>query len=130
MRRAAAVLVLVVTALQAALLAGCEEERAVVLPGAAGGERHLGRQLLNRYGCAACHRIHGLREYQGQSGPPLERIAYRNYLAGVLPNTPQNMVRWIMHPRAISPGTAMPDLGVNAAEARAMAAYLYQQEGP
>jgi mono/diheme cytochrome c family protein len=35
-----------------------------------------------------------------------------------------------MHPRAISAGTAMPELGVSEAEARDMAAYLYQQVSP
>jgi cytochrome c2 len=112
------------------LLSACEEDRAVVSPAASSGNRYAGKALLNSYGCAACHRIRGLREHEGQSGPPLERIAFRNYLAGVLPNTPDNLVRWIRQPRVVSPGTAMPDLGVNAAEARDMAAYLYQQELP
>jgi cytochrome c len=36
-------------------------------------------------------------------------------------------MRWIMHPRAYSPNTAMPELGVTQPEARDMAAYLYSQ---
>jgi hypothetical protein len=32
-----------------------------------------------------------------------------------------------MHPRAYSPNTAMPELGVTQPEARDMAAYLYSQ---
>jgi cytochrome c2 len=111
-------------------LGGCDADRAAVPPAQRQGNRYIGRDLLLSYGCVACHRIAGLREAQGQSGPALERIAYRSYIGGVLPNTQDNMVRWIMRPRAVSPGTAMPDLGVSEDEARHMAAYLYQQVSP
>jgi mono/diheme cytochrome c family protein len=113
-------------------LGGCDgdRDRAAVPPSQREGNRYVGRDLLLAYGCVACHRIRGLREAEGQSGPALERIAYRSYIGGVLPNTQHNMVRWIMHPRAISPGTAMPELGVSESEARDMAAYLYQQVPP
>lgn len=111
-----------------ALLAACSEERAAVPPAERSGNRYVGKQLLERYGCAACHRIQGMPLNDSQAGPPLERIARASYVAGVLPNTQQNLERWIMHPRAVSPGTSMPDLGVSAAEARDMAAYLYSQE--
>jgi cytochrome c2 len=122
MKRAAACLLL------SGLLAGCDQDRAAVPPAQRSGNGHAGQQLLLRYGCVACHRIPGLPDAQGQAGPPLERMAYRSYIGGVLPNTQQNMVRWIMHPRDVSPGTAMPELGVSADEARDMAAYLYRQE--
>jgi cytochrome c2 len=112
------------------LMAGCEQDRAAVPPAERSGNRYVGRTLLLAYGCAACHHIRGLPDADGQSGPDLERIAYRSYLGGVLPNTQANMQRWIMHPRAISAGTAMPELGVSEAEARDMAAYLYQQVSP
>ena len=58
-------------------------------------------------------------------GPPLGRIATREYIAGMLPNTPANMVRWLRHPAEVNPRTAMPDLGVTERDARDMAAYLY-----
>lgn len=48
----------------------------------------------------------------------------RVYLAGVLPNTPENLVRWIYDPRGVSPRSAMPNTGVSEAEAREIAAYL------
>ena len=47
------------------------------------------------------------------------------YLAGVLSNTPDNMVTWIMHPQQIAPGSAMLELGVSERDARDIAAYLY-----
>jgi len=46
-------------------------------------------------------------------------------IAGELPNVPDNLVRWIMNPPAIEPGTAMPDLGLSKQQARDIAAYLY-----
>jgi cytochrome c1 len=45
----------------------------------------------------------------------------------VVPNSAGNLEQWIMHPRSLSPKTAMPELGVTQAEARDMAAYLYSQ---
>jgi cytochrome c2 len=35
------------------------------------------------------------------------------------------MMVWIQHPQRVSPGTAMPELGVTAADSRDMAAFLY-----
>jgi cytochrome c2 len=37
------------------------------------------------------------------------------------------MIRWIVNPRAVNPGTAMPVTGISPAEARHVAAYLYAQ---
>jgi cytochrome c1 len=36
-------------------------------------------------------------------------------------------MKWIQHPQAINPKTAMPELGVTEAQARDIAAYLYSQ---
>lgn len=110
------------------LLVACgEREGTQTPPGPVSGNRQLGKALLADYGCAACHRINGIAPRPGLVGPPLQDIAKASYIAGVLPNTEDNMVRWIMHPREVSPGTAMPDLGVSAEQARDMAAYLYKQ---
>jgi cytochrome c2 len=61
----------------------------------------------------------------GKVGPPLEGIAGRVYLGGVLPNTPENMASFIRAPHKADPRTAMPDMGVTEAHARDMVAYLY-----
>jgi cytochrome c len=47
------------------------------------------------------------------------------YVAGVLTHSPENLTFWIANPKRADPLTAMPDLGVNEAEARDIAAYLY-----
>ena len=90
-----------------------------------GGDAQRGRQLIPQYGCGACHTIPGIDGAKGQVGPPLNGIADRAYLAGVLSNTPNNMVTWIMHPQQIPPGSAMLELGVSERDARDIAAYLY-----
>jgi cytochrome c1 len=51
-------------------------------------------------------------------------LAGRVYLGGVLTNSPDHLVRWIVNPRAVSPKTAMPVTGISDAEARHVAAYL------
>ena len=58
-------------------------------------------------------------------GPPLGDIASRMFIAGVLPNQPANMVRWIRNPQGVDSLTAMPNLGVSERDARDIAGYLY-----
>lgn len=55
---------------------------------------------------------------------PLEGIAGRMYISGVLTNTPQHIIRWIQEPRSIDSATAMPNVGVTEDDARHIAAYL------
>jgi cytochrome c1 len=57
--------------------------------------------------------------------PSLEAFARRTFIAGVVPNTPTNLVRWVIDPTSIEPRTAMPVLGLSQAEAQDVAAYLY-----
>jgi cytochrome c2 len=58
-------------------------------------------------------------------GPPLDHFAYRVYIAGMLPNTPDNLMHWIQKPQEVVPRNAMPDMGVNEKDSRDIAAYLY-----
>jgi putative membrane protein len=52
-------------------------------------------------------------------------LSQRVFIAGVLPNTADNLVNWIVQPRTYSPGSAMPVTGISKAEARDIAAWLY-----
>jgi cytochrome c len=90
-----------------------------------GGDPDRGRQALAQYGCPTCHIIPGIAEANGLVGPPLDRFASRVYIGGVVPNTPGNLVAWLMDPPAIDPMTAMPATGITEPEARDVAAYLY-----
>ena len=94
---------------------------------AVGGDAVKGGRLIARYGCAACHDIPGIRPRGAKVGPPLEGLATRPFLAGQVRNRPDRLIAWITDPKAIEPGTAMPDLGVSEAEARDIATYLYAQ---
>ena len=84
-----------------------------------------GKTLIREYGCSTCHVVPGVPGARGTVGPPLDQLRQKSYIAGVLPNNPQNLVYWTQHPREASPETAMPDLDVVQRDARDIAAYLY-----
>jgi cytochrome c2 len=84
-----------------------------------------GKTAIAKYGCGSCHTIAGIGNARGLVGPPLTGIAARMYVAGVLPNTPDNIVRWIRNPKAVDEKTLMPALDVSDQDAVDIAAYLY-----
>lgn len=86
------------------------------------------KNVFRQYACDSCHRIDGVVGADSHSGPPLTDWGRRKYIAGVLPNTRENLVRWIVDPRDVSPQTLMPDLEVSEAHARVMSAYLLGME--
>lgn len=88
------------------------------------GEVAQGREIIRDLGCSACHTIPGVPGPYGQIGPSLDGFASRRYIGGVLPNTSDNLLRWLQDPPAISPQTVMPNIGISEAEARDIAAYL------
>jgi cytochrome c2 len=90
-----------------------------------GGDPARGVALIRDYGCGACHQVPGVVNADGLIGPPLANIGVRVYLAGMLRNTPDNMMLWLRHPQQIVPGNIMPDMGMTAPDARDIAAYLY-----
>lgn len=101
---------------------------AVPVQDAGAGDAAAGRQALQQYLCATCHVIGGIPGATRHVGPPLDGIARRQYIAGVLPNTPANLAHWIRKPTEIDPLSAMPDLGVTEKDARDIAAFLYTLE--
>lgn len=105
--------------------AACEDPEPPPHLRVAGGDPDRGATAIVAYGCGGCHTIPGIRSARGTVGPPLTDFATRGYVAGVLPNWPRHLVRWIVDPPAISPQTAMPALGVSEQESRDIAAYLY-----
>jgi cytochrome c2 len=84
-------------------------------------------EIFRRYGCAGCHEIPGIAGADGKVGGSLSDIRKRVYVGGVLNNTSENLVRWIVSPQTFSPRTAMPVTGISEAEARDVAAYLYSR---
>ncbi len=106
-------------------LLGCSREGSRTETIVVGGDAERGRVALDGFGCGTCHLIPGVRSARGMVGPPLSHFALRAYIAGQLPNQPENLLLWLQDPQAVEPGTAMPDLGVGLPVARDMAAYLY-----
>ena len=108
------------------MVCGCDdatkEQQAAAMTG---GDVHRGKDAINLHGCASCHRIPGIPGARGLVGPPLDQIADRAYIGGVLRNTPDNMLRWLRNPPAVDDKTAMPNLHLSDADARDIASYLY-----
>lgn len=107
-------------------LLGCADED--LYSGAAqltGGDPRRGHAAIHTHGCSSCHTIPGVDGADALVGPPLDHLASRTYIGGVLPNTPDNLVRWILDPPGVDPKTAMPNLHVSEQDARDIAGYLY-----
>ena len=113
-----------VAALAALALAGCGVRASGPVRPAI-GDAHRGEIWISREGCGACHIIPGVMQAQGLVGPPLIHFSQRTIVAGYLPNTPANLVRWIQHPQELAPGNAMPDGHLTDQQTRDIAAYLY-----
>ncbi len=109
----------------ATLLSACASAPAATNWANFGGEPDRGAVLIGRYSCGACHQIPGIADADGLVGPPLGTFARRTVIAGLLPNTPSNLVLWLRHPQSVTPGNAMPDLGLTDTQARDIAAFLY-----
>ncbi len=89
-----------------------------------GSDAGRGQRLLMQYQCGSCHAIPGVSAARGVQGPSLEAFGKRSYIAGRIPNRADALARWISAPQSLVPDTAMPSMGVSAADARDMAAYL------
>lgn len=111
--------------LGAATLTGCVGGQSPSTRGVAmSGSPAQGRRLIVTYGCGSCHTIPGIYTARGVVGPPLYFFGRRTMIAGELPNSPENLVRWLRDPRAVEPATAMPALGLSEQQAQDIAAYL------
>jgi mono/diheme cytochrome c family protein len=94
-----------------------------------GGDPNAAPALIIRFGCAGCHAISGVAEAAGRLGPPLNNLARQGYVGGVVPNTTDNLIQWIVDPRSIDPMSAMPRTGISTSESRDIAAYLLSLRG-
>ena len=101
-------------------LAGCN----VFGSSQASDAQKRGADLIIANGCGTCHAIPGIAGARGNVGPPLDHIGTRVFIAGMLRNTPDNMVAWLKNPQAVIPGNAMPNMNLNDAQARDITAYL------
>lgn len=114
-----------ILAMAAIIVAACSRDSGKGAAALTGGDPKRGEAAIRSYGCGTCHQIPGVPGATGNVGPSLEHIAVRSYLHGKESNTPETLTRWIQHPQQREPGNAMPDMHVNDADARDIAAYLY-----
>jgi len=108
-----------------AFLSGCGANAEHTAEVTTGGDVHRGAVAIAHYGCGSCHTIPGISGATGRVGPPLNGIATRTYVAGMLQNTPANLERWIENPQSVVPNNAMPNLGLSHQDAIDIAGYLY-----
>lgn len=120
------VLLSLASAILVIMVVACDAGRAtrVYSVSTIGNAKH-GKELITGYGCGACHLIPGIHAARGMVGPPLICFSQRTMIAGELPNTPENLARWIENPKAVEPHTAMPNLGLTEDQAYDVTAYLY-----
>jgi cytochrome c len=111
--------------LGAAALFGCDRESVPTELRVIGGDPEAGRDAVARIACGVCHHIPGVRGAHGVVGPPLTEFGRRQFIAGVVPNRPAMLVRWVKDAPSIAPNTGMPGLPLTEEEARHVAAYLY-----
>ena len=111
----------------AAITAQAGEQRPAPMPVRGGADAQRGKLALTQYACQACHLIPGVTGPDTHVGPQLKDLARRKFIAGSLPNTHDNLVRWIRDPAQLQPLTAMPQMDVTESDARDMAAYLLAQ---
>lgn len=84
-----------------------------------------GQELFLANGCGACHMIRGTPA-KGVLGPDLTHVGSRLSIgAGMLPNNPATLLRWIARTEQVKPGVLMPSFAMLPDEdLRALAAYM------
>ncbi len=96
------------------------------------GDAEDGMELFEKKGCVACHKV-AEDGPGGEIGPLLFGIgdpATRPQLAAStgdaegIPNTPENIWRWVKYPNDIKPGTEMAPQPLTPEEAADLVAYL------
>jgi len=83
-----------------------------------------GAEVFKEKNCVNCHPIAGLTT-RGRVAPDLTHVGSRATLAAdTLPNTPENLAKWLQNPQNVKRGVNMPDTGLNTDQIKDMVAYL------
>jgi cytochrome c oxidase subunit 2 len=87
-------------------------------------EAAKGEAVFMHSACINCHTVAGTAA-TGRFGPDLTHLASRDTIAsGAIPNTPDNLRKWIDDPNTMKPGCLMPAMHLNARDLDAVTAYL------
>jgi len=93
-------------------------------PAIADTQVSAGRSAFLAQSCINCHRVRGTAA-QGGYAPDLTHLMSRQTLAsGMIPNTPENLRRWVADPQPIKPGCLMPAFGLGDREREDIVRYL------
>ena len=85
---------------------------------------HPGRDLFVSLSCINCHTVSGTPAV-GTFGPDLSHLMSRQTPgAGLIPNTEDNLRRWIKEPQTVKPGNLMPNMQLSERELDQVVAYL------
>lgn len=83
-----------------------------------------GEQLFRSLTCINCHTVRGV-DPGGTAGPDLTHFASRaEFGSGVVPNTPENLRRWIQNPQLVKFGAKMPDFKLKPDQIDSLVAYI------
>ncbi len=83
-----------------------------------------GRAIFQKNACINCHTIAGT-EATGHFGPDLTHLMSRDTIAsGALPNTRDNLQKWIENPDSLKPGALMPAMKLDNHDLNAVTSYL------
>jgi cytochrome c oxidase subunit 2 len=99
-------------------------EQAAPSPPPATEAARRGEAAFEAAGCASCHAVRGTAA-DGDLGPDLTHLASRRTLgAGTLPNTPEDLARWVADPQEAKPGNLMPAIPLSTDQLQDLLAYL------
>jgi cytochrome c oxidase subunit 2 len=83
-----------------------------------------GQQVFLRNTCVNCHTVQGTAA-AGRVGPDLTHFGSRQTLgAGIEPNTPEVLRRWVQNAQSVKPGVLMPAYSFSDDDLTALVAYL------
>ena len=87
-------------------------------------DAHDGRLVFEQQACINCHTVAGTVA-NGRYGPDLTHLMSRETLAsGAMPNTPENLKKWIDDPNIFKPGCLMPAMHLTDRQDAQITAYL------
>jgi cytochrome c oxidase subunit 2 len=93
-------------------------------PARTSGPTSDGQRIFESTACVDCHTVAGTPA-RGRFGPNLTHLMSRETIAaGAIPNTHENLRRWIQDPDSFKPGSRMPAMGLSSREYDAVASYL------
>jgi cytochrome c oxidase subunit 2 len=79
----------------------------------AAGNIENGRKLVTTGACIGCHTVSGEKFMQGVVGPNLTHVGLRTTIAaGLYPNDPQHLARWVKNANEMKAGVIMPSFGL------------------